>query len=362
MPTKARGFTLIELMISLAIGLIILSAVVYIFLSNSQTYRLNEAQSRVQENGRFALEYLTREVRQAGFNPTIEFCGGVGENRGNPVNENFESASADIVSSQMRFMVNWSRPDDAALIESVINPFKIDNSGVVVESKNINTLNTVATALNPIAGSDVLEVTKPNSTRGLRWHGLTAHNSTSFTIDAPNILNDQLTNTNNAIDQGLLANSDLKNILIALDQDCTRGTVFSGEVSGGTVVFPTNSINDNSGNNSTRQMGFDYTGGRLVVAAELTSTNQLSTVRYFIAQPVGAEVPSLYRQFNNGNPQALVEGVNTFTVNTFQGTNNRGVTLTLNIVSQLRGFTESSHPQGRLQQTFETTVAVRNPI
>ena len=357
MPTKARGFTLIELMISLAIGSIILGAVLYIFLSNSQTYRLNEAQSRVQENGRFALEFLTREIRHAGFNPMAEFCGGSG-----PGNEDYSVGSVDILPNQMRILVDWERPADESTIEEVMSPFRSKPSGVVVESKAIATLNASATALNPIAGSDVLEITRQNTIRSLRWHPVTAHNSNSFSIDLPQLLDDQINNINTSIDDGLIANAELKNILIALDEDCTRGTVFSGEVSSGTVVFPNSAINGNSGNNSTRQMGFDYTGGRLVVAAELTATNQPSTVRYFIAQPAGAGVPSLYRQFNTGAPQALIEGVNIFTVNTFQGTNNRGVTLTLNIVSQLEGFAESSHPQGRLQQTFETTVAVRNRI
>lgn len=354
---KAKGFTLIELMISLAIGSIILGAVLYIFLSNSQTYRLNEAQSRVQENGRFALEFLTREIRHAGFNPTIEFCGGSG-----PVNENYDSGSTEILPNQMRILVDWNRPADDATINEVMSPFSNPPTGIVVATDTIASLNAAATALNPIAGTDVLSVTKQNSVQSLRWHPITAHNSTNFTIDAPQLLDDQINEINNAIDQGLIANAELKNILIALDEDCVRGTVFSGEVSGGNVTFPNAAINGNSGNESTRQMGLDYTGGKLVVAAELSTANLPSTVRYFIAQPAGAAVPSLFRQFNDGNPQALIEGVDNFTINTFQGTNNRGVTLTLNIVSQLAGFAESTHPQGRLQQIFETTVAVRNSL
>ena len=106
MNTQSKGFTLIELMIGLALGSIILGAVLYTFLSNSQTYRLNEAQSRVQENGRFALDFLTREIRHAGFNPAMEFCGGSG-----PINKKFDNDPED--DKTMIFLVDWSLPDNS---------------------------------------------------------------------------------------------------------------------------------------------------------------------------------------------------------------------------------------------------------
>ena len=62
----SRGFTLIELMIALVIGLIISIGVVQIFSSNRASYQLDESLARAQENGRFALEFLTQEIRQAG--------------------------------------------------------------------------------------------------------------------------------------------------------------------------------------------------------------------------------------------------------------------------------------------------------
>ena len=63
---KAGGFSLIEIMISLTIGLIIMLAVVQVFSNSKQTYRLNEGMARIQENGRLAMEFVRREVRQAG--------------------------------------------------------------------------------------------------------------------------------------------------------------------------------------------------------------------------------------------------------------------------------------------------------
>jgi len=65
--TDARGFSLVELMIALLIGLIIAIGVVQIFSATRATYQLDESLARAQENGRFALEFLSQDVRHAGY-------------------------------------------------------------------------------------------------------------------------------------------------------------------------------------------------------------------------------------------------------------------------------------------------------
>jgi type IV pilus assembly protein PilW len=61
------GFTLVELMVAVTIGLIILAAVSQIFATSHMSYRLEENLARVQENGRFAMEFLSHDLRMAGF-------------------------------------------------------------------------------------------------------------------------------------------------------------------------------------------------------------------------------------------------------------------------------------------------------
>ncbi|TAJ52059.1 MAG: prepilin-type N-terminal cleavage/methylation domain-containing protein [Nevskiaceae bacterium] len=65
--TGERGFSLIELMIALALGLIVVLAASAVFLSNKQSYRTNLALGQVQENSRIAYELLARDIRQAGL-------------------------------------------------------------------------------------------------------------------------------------------------------------------------------------------------------------------------------------------------------------------------------------------------------
>ncbi len=62
-----RGFTLIELMIAMLIGVFLMGGVIQIFLSAKQAYRLQENLSRLQENGRFAMDFITKDVRMAGY-------------------------------------------------------------------------------------------------------------------------------------------------------------------------------------------------------------------------------------------------------------------------------------------------------
>lgn len=63
----ARGFSVIELMVAVAISLLLLSGIVAIFVSSKSSYETNERFSRIQENGRFALDAVMTDVRSSGF-------------------------------------------------------------------------------------------------------------------------------------------------------------------------------------------------------------------------------------------------------------------------------------------------------
>ena len=68
---RVRGFSLIEAMISIALGLFILGGVLSLYLNNRQTFRLQSALARVQENARFANQVVEREIRKAGYRSSI---------------------------------------------------------------------------------------------------------------------------------------------------------------------------------------------------------------------------------------------------------------------------------------------------
>lgn len=64
---RAGGFTVVELMVAMAISLLLLGGVVTLFTSSKTTYERVERLSRVQESGRFALDAIVRDVRSAGY-------------------------------------------------------------------------------------------------------------------------------------------------------------------------------------------------------------------------------------------------------------------------------------------------------
>ncbi len=65
------GFSLIELMIAMLIGLLVVGAAVGIFLSNRQVYRATEGVGRLQEGTRVAFELMSRDLREAAANPCV---------------------------------------------------------------------------------------------------------------------------------------------------------------------------------------------------------------------------------------------------------------------------------------------------
>jgi len=54
-------------MIAMALGLAIIAAVGYVYLSGTQGYRVQDAQSRMQEDARFVIDTLSRDIRMAGY-------------------------------------------------------------------------------------------------------------------------------------------------------------------------------------------------------------------------------------------------------------------------------------------------------
>lgn len=67
-PARAQaGFSLIELMVALLLGLLLMSGIIAVYLESKRGFVQDEAISRVQENGRYALRLLSREIAMAGF-------------------------------------------------------------------------------------------------------------------------------------------------------------------------------------------------------------------------------------------------------------------------------------------------------
>lgn len=66
-PRQQAGFSMVELMVAVTIGLILLAGVSSILVSTKKTYTTQDSNARLQENARIAMLILTRELRNAGY-------------------------------------------------------------------------------------------------------------------------------------------------------------------------------------------------------------------------------------------------------------------------------------------------------
>lgn len=62
-----NGFTLIEMMIAMAISLLVLSGVYEVFTSQQKAYSTQNRVAEMQQNARVAMDIMTREIKMAGY-------------------------------------------------------------------------------------------------------------------------------------------------------------------------------------------------------------------------------------------------------------------------------------------------------
>ncbi len=66
-PQLSSGFSLVEMMLSITIGLMIIAALSGVLISNANSSKTNDRTAELQSNGRFALSHLQAELRLAGY-------------------------------------------------------------------------------------------------------------------------------------------------------------------------------------------------------------------------------------------------------------------------------------------------------
>lgn len=63
----ARGFSLVELMVAMVLGLLITAAAVSLFSTNQRTFQLQQAMGQLQEQGQLAMRFINQDVRKTGL-------------------------------------------------------------------------------------------------------------------------------------------------------------------------------------------------------------------------------------------------------------------------------------------------------
>jgi len=282
-PSRQTGLTLVELMVASVISLLLLAGVIQIFISNKTTYRVVDGISRVQENGRFGLEFLSKDVRMAGYK---------GCSASSPLTNTLKCPDGSV------------RPDNGICTgqNDLTSNFNVGLEGF----NNIGaTPPTYLTAdgINPLPGTDVI-IIRRNSEGGIRV--VKNNNGAQVFVSVTSTLTD-------GCGTGVDMVSGICPSDILLISDCNKSRLFQAGnttttgAGGGTVASlnithpasgtPGNSPTSWGGNNSPADERF---GNDAEIAKIITNV-------YFIAN--GASGPALFRKSGPAEPAELIEGV-----------------------------------------------------
>ncbi len=347
---RQAGLTLIEIMVALAVTLILTAGVIHVYIGSSQTYRTHDSLSRIQENGRYALNRMAREIRMIGFGTAACGAGGVPDPV-NTLNDDYE---------------DHYEPPDA---DFTLRGHEAD--GESWDPALPAWLNGVNPA--PDAGHDVLTFLQTPLDAGPPAR-ITFMPSAEQQPGGGPAANIHVSNTES------LQKGD-----IIMATDCDNAAVFQiTNVNEKSHAVVHNTGGSQEPGNKTSNLGANMTGGFFLPSQDPGA--------YFIHQPDHADLPGLWRVVDDGNnpPQELVEGVegielrygvdqdgdggvdsyeDASDVNNWQEV--IAVRLSLLLVGHEPNVTEGDQnlvfageqvdtSDGHLRQVFSTTVGVRN--
>lgn len=64
---RSRGFSLTELLVAMVVGLLLMAGLVTLMVNSKKNYAQQDYSARLQENARFAVQFLTYDIRMAGY-------------------------------------------------------------------------------------------------------------------------------------------------------------------------------------------------------------------------------------------------------------------------------------------------------
>ncbi|MGM0954233.1 MAG: PilW family protein [Pseudomonadota bacterium] len=120
--SRQAGLSLVELIIALALGVVLTAGVARVFLGSSETYRTSDAIAYLQENLRFSLSRISRDVRMAGNKGCM-----VGE----PTNhlDTSNSGYNPDLWDPGRAVVGWEAPDTGLNDDITLAGFSVGDGG-----------------------------------------------------------------------------------------------------------------------------------------------------------------------------------------------------------------------------------------
>jgi type IV pilus assembly protein PilW len=252
MIKKVQGFTIIEMMVAMTLGLLVIGGVTAVLVSSSSIYKSAESRGRIQENARFSLGVLQEDVRMSGF---------MGCFNHNMSRTRYKSLLKDPLSLMNNYAARISGYEATGATFSPALDNEIGKAGV-----------------KPIAGNDVLVVRVPVG----KSHPLAA----PMANDAEPI---PLANVEGFTTNGL-----------AVISDCNFATLFRVT----NVPADKRLVHAASGNTQASL-------GRVYMVDDNAVVTPVSTVSYFVgpSSDGDADNKSLYRQMGTSDPEEIADGI-----------------------------------------------------
>ncbi|HSG62513.1 MAG TPA: prepilin-type N-terminal cleavage/methylation domain-containing protein, partial [Pseudomonadales bacterium] len=167
---KQQGLSLIELMIAVTIGLLLLMGTASMMISNKRIYKEQNEMGRLQENARFAMELIMKDVRRSAFIGCMDRQNGIrnhlngsgtstnlfslnnliegSESGGNWLPSNSTDATTDMTAGSDGFTVRFLEPINVTVSASMPN-----------KSANLQ-----VTSVTDVVEGDILAVSDCDST------------------------------------------------------------------------------------------------------------------------------------------------------------------------------------------------------
>lgn len=279
---KQRGLSLVELMVAIVLGLVLVAGVIELFVNNRQVYRVQEAKARMQEDGRFALQHISRLLNNAGYRG----CDSL-------LNQKANDLAAIVDPDDGTVTTSLTGDQTVRPLENVLNNadgylWRLDIPVEGSEGSSGSWSPALDGGINDaLAGSDVITIRSVGSGHA----NVIDHDANDFS--APLI-----TGTDNTFTPCSPADPESPNCSnIALVTTCDSAAIFqiTNDPSTGSIEHATGI---GSPGNLSADLGDNFGGGWI---------NTYSAHTFYIRQ--GSSAPSLYQKVLDNSAQELIEGV-----------------------------------------------------
>ena len=175
----SSGLTLIELMVAMVLSLLLMAGVLTIFTGSKTSYQLQTGLAAVQENGRYALHLLVRDIRGAGFGG----CAGIEAMTVNVVANNMPDSmtlftAKDVLHGKNDVAAGEGDPDYDAVVGTDVLIVRGAEDGLI---GRVDTDMASAAANSSVSGGDILMISDCRALdifRATSVSGDIAHSST----------------------------------------------------------------------------------------------------------------------------------------------------------------------------------------